>query len=67
MVIDFECPKCGLGVDSGDIPDHVSDAMKSPQHTFDYVCDCGVIFDVLVEYYPSFDVIDDSVRATTKP
>lgn len=52
---DWKCPSCGAGYDSGSYPDHVSELDASGR--FEFECDCGHVFTVEVEYYPSFRVI----------
>jgi predicted RNA-binding Zn-ribbon protein involved in translation (DUF1610 family) len=60
--IDFACPNCGQGVDSGDIPDHVEGARHNG-NVFDYECEgCGAIFCVMVDYQATFDVQKETVR-----
>lgn len=61
MSIDFECPHCLVEVDSGDIPDHVSGA-HSNNGVFNYECSCGCKFDVFVDYYPSFEVDEHTIK-----
>lgn len=58
---DFECPNCGKGVHSGDIPDHIDNAGTN-NGIFEYECECGAIFNVYVEYEPRFDVQEDTMR-----
>lgn len=61
-IADFECPHCAKEFDIGDHPDHLSEA-SSNQGRVDFECsDCGCKFDLHIEWRPSVDVDEDTIK-----
>jgi len=56
---DFECPHCGTGVDTGEIPDHLTNMTNN---RFEYECDCGCSFEVSVDWDPVCYVDEGSIK-----
>lgn len=46
----WKCPNCKAAHQSGDFPDHWSDGCE----TFEFECECGVLFEIDVEWSPQF-------------
>lgn len=55
----FTCPHCKREVDTGDIPDHLTDMINNQ---FEFECECGCTFDVNVDWHPYCTVRRASIK-----
>jgi hypothetical protein len=54
------CPVCGGEHDDGDYPDILNSLGARQQTTFE--CDCGVEFELHVDFEPIYYVLNDTVK-----
>lgn len=61
----FECPHCKKDHYIGDYPDHLTDL--GPSGRFEFDCECGAVFEILVEWDPVLYVLDDTLKKPSLP